>query len=226
MNLLLAQLFGIGLAAALAGPALPGVLAYLMTLNRRPLLAGTAFLLGATSVALLFCLLALAVLGALVSKATLDQATNVIFIFLGIVFLYGGLKAWLSRGLAQDATAPSRLQRATQGGAAQLLLVGAIAQVVNSDALIVLLPGVDAVDTAGLAWAQQAAALVFLVLVLLIFGWTVVVVAALGGKPARALLSRFGDWLRAHERAVSAVTGVVIGLLFLLKGLAGVRGGG
>jgi threonine/homoserine/homoserine lactone efflux protein len=225
MNILLAQLFGIGLAAALAGPALPGVLAYLMSVNRRPLLAGTAFLFGAASVALLFCILGLVLLGAVISKALLHQATNVIFVLLGIVFLYVGLKAWLSRNHAQGDTAPSRLQRATQGSAAQLLLVGAVAQVVNSDALIVLLPGVDVIDTAGLAWPQEAAALVFLVIVLLMFAWTVVVVAALGGKPAMVLLSRFGAWLRAHERTASAVTGVVIGVLFLLSGLAGLRGG-
>jgi hypothetical protein len=30
------------------------------------------------------------------SKTVLHQATNVIFILLGIVFLYVGLKAWLS----------------------------------------------------------------------------------------------------------------------------------
>jgi hypothetical protein len=225
MNVLLPQLFGIGLAAALAGPALPGVIAYLMSVNRRPLLAGAAFLFGAASFALLFCILALALLGDLISRTVLDQATNVIFIVLGIVFLYVGLKAWLSRSQAQEDAASSRLQRATQGSIAQLLLFGAVAQVVNSDALIVLLPGVDAIDTAGLTWEQDAAALIFLVLVLLLFGWTVVVVAALGGKPAMGLLSRFGTWLRTHERTVSAVTGVVIGVLFLLRGMAGLRGG-
>ena len=72
---------------------------------------------------------------------------------------------------------------------------------------MVLLLGVDAIDSARLAWAQEVAALVFLIIVLLIFGWTVVVVAALGEKPALGLLSRFGNWLRAHERPVSAVTG-------------------
>jgi threonine/homoserine/homoserine lactone efflux protein len=138
-------------------------------------------------VALLFCILALAILGAMTSKTVLHQAMNVIFILLGIVFLYVGLKAWLSRSQVQGDTAPSRLQRATQGSVAHLL--------------------------------------VFLVIVLLIFGWTVVVVAALGGKPAIGLLSRFGNWLRAHERPVSAMTGVVIGLLFLLRGLASLRGG-
>jgi hypothetical protein len=38
--------------------------------------------------------------------------------------------------------------------------------------------------------------------------------------PTLRLLSRLGDWLCAHERAVSAVTGVVIGAIFILRGRA------
>jgi hypothetical protein len=99
-----------------------------------------------------------------------------------------------------------------------------VAQVVNSDALIELLPGVDAIDIAGLGRARDAAALVFLAIVLLLLGWVTVAAAALGGAPGRRLLSRFGGWLRTHERTVSAVAGVVIGMLFLPRGLAGLRG--
>ena len=65
--------------------------------------------------ALLFCILTLAILGAMTSKTVLHQATNVIFILVGIVFIYVGLKAWLSRSQAQGDTVPSRLQRATKG---------------------------------------------------------------------------------------------------------------
>ncbi len=96
---------------------------------------------------------------------------------------------------------------------------------INSDALIVLLPGVDAIDTADLGRPQEVAALVFLVLALVMFG-SATLSAALGGKPAMHLLSRFGTWLRAHERTVRAVTGIVLGMLFVLKGATGLRSAG
>jgi hypothetical protein len=140
------------------------------------------------------------------------------------VFLYIGLKAALTRPSAQGDAAPGLLQRSAQGTVGELLLFGAVAQVVNSDALIVLLPGVRIIATAGLGLAQAAAALVFLVAVLLLPAWLPVAATAAARKPALRLLSRLDDWLRAHERAVSAVTGVGIGAIFILRGWAGLRG--
>jgi hypothetical protein len=96
-----------------------------------------------------------------------------------------------------------------------------VAQVANSDALMVTLPAQRAIAAMGLAWAQQLVAVLFLVTVLLMPAWLPVVATAVAPKPAMRVLSALGAWLRTHERMVNIATGLGIGGIFLLRGLTG-----
>jgi cytochrome c biogenesis protein CcdA len=220
MNTLYRDLLWIGLLAMLAGPLIPGVVAYVMSLNRRPLLAGVAFALGAAAIALLFSMLAIAILA---TTTTSGKAQYTLFIVMGLVLLFFGLKAWLTPPADEERAAAGRLQRLAEGGVGAVLLLGAITQIVNSDALIVLLPGLDAIASAGIGRAQQALAMGFLVAVLLLPVWLPVGATAIAPKPTMRRLSALGTWLRRHERAVNVLAGVGIGGLFLLRGVAGLR---
>jgi len=94
MNGLYAELLWVGLLATLAGPLVPGVVAYIMSLNRTPVLAGAAFTLGAALVAVLFSVVAILILS---TTTTSGKGQYIIYTVLGLVFLGFGLKAWASR---------------------------------------------------------------------------------------------------------------------------------
>ena len=116
---------------------------------------------------------------------------------------------------------PGGLQRLAAGSVGGLFLFGMVAQIANSDALMVTLPAQRAIAAAGLAWIQQLAAVLFLVTVLLLPAWLPVLATALWPKPAMRVLSALGAWLRTHEWMVNIATGLGIGGIFLLRGLTG-----
>jgi threonine/homoserine/homoserine lactone efflux protein len=217
---LLLSLVPYGLAAALAAPAAAVVAALILGKAQRPLLGGVAFVAGAALLEAVFAALILALMeasGSFTSGADIDGWIDAI---LGLIFIGIGVAAvFQTESPEKEAAQRARIERLAGSRVSKLVVVGAIVQVINSDALAIMGGGLKEIAIADVTVGQEVLAVGCLMLFMLLPYYVPVVMYAVAPRRSGLLLRRFSDWLLAHSRPVEMITGLVLGGVFLWKGI-------
>jgi hypothetical protein len=218
---LLVDVLPYGLAAAAAAPAAAVVTALILAESPRPQLSAWVFTAGAL---LLDLVLMAAALG-LASATGYDgkgDAGAIVDVVLGALFLALAIVAVFSRESPEkEAAQRERIQRAAGGGIGTMIALGLVVQVVNFDAIAVFGGALKEVIAADVSTAEATVAIAFALAVMLIPYWGPAALNA--ASPARAgpLLRRMSGWILGHSRPLEIWVGLLFGVAFLVKGIAG-----
>jgi threonine/homoserine/homoserine lactone efflux protein len=218
---LLAALIPYGLAAAAAAPAAAVVSALVLGQAKRPVGGALFFVAGALA---LDVVVSVVLLGIFEASGKFTEGADIgawIDAILGGIFVLIGVFAiFQTESPEKTAARRARIERLTSSGPARLLLLGVAVQIVNSDSLAVLGGGLKEVAIADVSVAGEVVGVAWVLLLMLLPYYVPVVMYAVAPQRASVLLRSFSDWLFEHSRVVEIVTGLVLGGLFLWKGLA------
>jgi threonine/homoserine/homoserine lactone efflux protein len=210
-----------GLAAAIAAPAAAVVAAFVVAQAKHPVIGGVAFVAGALVLDVLVAALVLALMessGEFTSDADIDGWIDAV---LGVIFIGIGAAAFFQTESPEKEVAQrARIEDLAGSRLAKLVLVGAIVQIVNSDALAIMAGGLKEVAVAGVTVGEEVIAVGWLLLLMLLPYYLPIVMYAIAPERSSVMLGRFCDWLLAHSRPVEIVTGLVLGGIFLLTGIS------
>jgi hypothetical protein len=218
MDHVIRDLTPIALAAVFAAPVAVVISGMVMSAAPKPLAAGSAFVLGAALIALVFDGVAVAIFRHVGVQAH-SEAKATIETLLGLLFIVDGLRALIVRRHG-DGGPRERLRSIAARGWLALLLAGAAIQLVNIDALTISLAGAQTIAFGDLQLGGRVLALVYLVALMLILYWLPLLAYLLARGHTERALHWLDGWFAAHERLVEAGTGLIIGAAFLYAGLA------
>ena len=222
MGDLLVALIPYGLAAALAAPASAIVSALVLGQAKRAILSATMFVLGAF---ILDGLVAVVILSLMEASGQFTNGADIadwVDALLGFIFVGIGITAvFQTESPEKSAAQRARIEGLIRAGYKKLFLLGIIVAIVNSDSLAVMAGGLKEIAISDVAAGTVVVALVWLLLLVLLPYYVPILMVAVSPKRSTALLKRFGDWLLEHSRMLEIVTGLVLGGLFLWKGLTG-----
>jgi threonine/homoserine/homoserine lactone efflux protein len=218
---LLLSLIPYGIAAAIAAPAAAVVAALILGQARRPILGGTAFVSGAVILDAVFAAVILALMeasGQFTSGADIDGWIDTI---LGVIFIGIGVAAvFQTQSPEKEAAQRARIEKLTASRVGKLVVLGVVVQIINSDALAIMGGGLKEIAIADVTVGQEVLAVAWLMALVLLPYYVPVVMYAVSPRRSTVLLRRFSDWLLANARIVEMITGLVLGGIFLWKGLA------
>jgi threonine/homoserine/homoserine lactone efflux protein len=221
MGELLVALIPYGLAAALAAPASAIVSALVLGQAKRAILSASMFVLGAF---ILDGLVAVVILSLMEASGQFTDGADIaawVDALLGVIFVGIGISAvFQTESPEKSAAQRARIEGLISSGYKKLFVLGVIVAIVNSDSLAVMSGGLKEIAISDVAAGAVAVALVWLLLLVLLPYYVPILMVAVSPKRSTALLKRFGDWLLGHSRMLEIVTGLVLGGLFLWKGLA------
>ena len=221
MGDLLLSLVPYGIAAALAAPAAAVVAAFILGKAQRPLLGSSAFVAGAAVLDAVFALVILVLMessGQFTAGADIDGWIDAL---LGVIFIGIGISAvFQTQTPEKEAAQRARIEKLTASRVGKLVVLGVVVQVINSDALAIMGGGLKEIAIANVSVGQEILAVVWLMLLMLLPYYVPTVMYVVAPGRAAILLRRFSEWLLANSRVVEIVTGLVIGGIFLWKGLA------
>ena len=216
-----ALLEALPLALGIAASPFPVVPAVLLLFSPRPRAAGGSFLAGWFGALLVATALTAAVSSAVErSEESPTWVSWVRLVLAGVLFLVAA-RQWRSRGAAEEPGWMRTLGEATPSTAARL---GVLLSVANPKVLVLAAAGGLSVGAADLGVGRSAVALVLftgLASVSVALPW---LLHLLRGERILGPLGRVRDWLLVHNAAVVAVVLLVLGVLLLAEGLAGLGG--
>jgi hypothetical protein len=206
----------VAVGAAVAASPLAFTSSVVLLGSRRPLGNGWAFASGWTTSVAVFAVLigaAGAKVGASASGPSSTAAT--VELVLGILLILAGGYAGLTRRRS-PAGEPRWLAAVDRISPVVAFLLGALLPTWG-----MIAPAVSAIDGAGLSTGLVAALLVVFVLVASTSVIGPALLYTVRRQRAAATLARARAWVTAHNRSITAVVLVVLGLLFSVDGLTG-----
>lgn len=220
MGSLLVSLVPYGLAAAAAAPAAAVFAALVLSQAKRPVMAGWVFVAGAAGFDALFAVIVLGIYDAMGVDTTSDLG-DWIDVALGALFLLIGLVALFSKDSPEkDEKRRARATELASSDLKKLVVVGVVVQLVNADALAVAAGGLKEIAIAEVSTAETLMATFFLFALVLVVYYLPVVLYGISPTWTAPRLEAFSEWLFGHSRPVEIVTGLVLGSVFLVKGLS------
>jgi len=119
-----------------------------------------------------------------------------------------------------DAPPPGWMRRITTISTGQAFLFGVILAC-SIRYLLIFLSGVALIDETGVTPAQGTIALLVLITLTLFFQIILVSLYVSNARRARVQLSALMEWLTRHNRVIMTILFLVLGVIFLVKGLNG-----
>jgi Sap, sulfolipid-1-addressing protein len=218
MVVLLGQIIPIGLILALGPTRIMSTI--LLLTSAHPLRNALAFLGGVASVYLFVGGVTLLFFGRTLSD--LNSGTIIIDAILIIAGVFLLVLAARSFFIAPDPDAPPPgwMQRVTSLSAGHAFLFGVVLAF-SIRYLLIFLSAVALIYDAGVSPIQGTIALLVLVTLTLLFQIILVALYAANAKRARVQLSALMDWLNQHNRVIMTALFLILGIIFLVKGLNG-----
>lgn len=215
---LVGQIIPIGLLLALGPTRIMSTI--LLLTSARPLRNALAFLGGVASVYLVVGVLTLVFFGQILSD--LSNGTIIIDAILVLAGVFLLILAARSFFIAPNPDAPpSRwMRRITSISTGQAFLFGVILAF-SIRYLLIFLSGVALIDETGVTPTQGTIALLVLITLTLLFQIILVALYVANAKRARVQLSALMGWLNQHNRVVMTALFLVLGIIFLFKGVQG-----
>jgi Sap, sulfolipid-1-addressing protein len=215
---LLGQIIPIGLLLALGPTRIMSTI--LLLTSARPMRNALAFLGGLASLYLAVGGGALLFFGRTLSDlSTGTIIIDAILVVAGVFLLVLATRRFF---LAPDPDAPPPqwMQRLTSISAGQAFLFG-IALACSIRYLLIFLSGVALIYETEVSPGQGALALLILVTLTLLCQIIPVSLYVVNSKRARVQLSALMDWLNQHNRVIMTALFLVLGIIFLVKGVNG-----
>jgi hypothetical protein len=220
MGSLLVQMALYGLAAAAAAPIALVLSALILAQSERPVPSVWVFTAGAALLDAVMIAIALALYNAS-DLGSGGDASAILDILLGALFLGVGIVAIFSHESPEkDAKQRQRALGMASSPLPKMLVMGVLVQVINIDAIAVFGVGLKEVVVADVSTAQAVVAVLFGLALMLIGYYGPAVAYQLFRARAEPLLGAMSEWIMGHARPLEIVTGGVLGLVFLRKGLA------
>jgi hypothetical protein len=215
---LLGQIIPIGLLLALGPTRIMSTI--LLLTSARPMRNALAFLGGVASVYLVVGAITLLFFGRTLSD--LNSGTIIIDAILIVAGVFLLVLAARSFFIAPDPDAPPPgwMQRITSISTGQAFLFGVILAC-SIRYLLIYLSGVALIYETGVSPSQGAIALLVLILLTLLCQILLVALYAVNSSRARAQLSALMEWLNQHNRVIMTALYLVLGVIFLVKGVNG-----
>jgi hypothetical protein len=219
MGSLLAQMALYGLAAAAAAPIALVLSALILAQSKRPVASVWLFSAGAALLDVVVIAIALVLYNASDLQSGGDGSA-ILDCLLGALFLGVAIMAVFSHESPEkDAKQRERAMRIASAPPPRMLVMGIVVQVINIDAIAVFGVGVKEVAVADVSTAEAAVAILFGLALLLLGYYGPVVMFQLFRARAEPMLRAMSEWIMGHARPLEIVTGGVLGLVFLAKGL-------
>lgn len=215
-----AQMAGYGLAAAVAAPLALVISCLILAQSKRPVLSVWIFSAGAAVLAVAVLVIVAAVFGESDSLVRHDLST-ILGIVLGAIFLLLGVIPIFQRETPErEAKRQKEAANVASSAPPRMLLMGALLQVINFDAIAVFGAGVKEVAVADVSPGAAAGAFFVGLALMLVFYYGPAIIYVLFRARAEPPLRAMSQWLIRHARPLEVVTGIVIGALFLWHGIA------
>jgi hypothetical protein len=218
MGILLGQIVPIGLLLALGPTRIMSTI--LLLTSARPMRNALAFLGGVASLYLVVGVITLLFFARTLSDLITGTVIIDAIVVVAGVFLLGLAARSFFIAPNPDAPPPGWMQRITTLSPGQAFLFGNILAL-SVHYLLIFLSGVALIDETGVTLLQGAIAL--LVLIMLTLLWQVVLVSlyVANAERARVQLSALMEWLNQHNRVIMTALFLILGIIFLFKGVQG-----
>jgi hypothetical protein len=215
---LLGQIIPIGLLLALGPTRIMSTI--LLLTSARPLRNALAFLGGVASLYLVIGGGALVFFGRPLSDLSAGTLIiDAILVVVGIFLLVLAARSFV-RAPAPDAPPPRWTQRVTALSAGHAFVWGVLLAC-SLRYLLIYLSAVALIYETGVSPPQGALALLVLVTLALLFQISLVALYAANSRRARTQFSALMDWLNQHNRVIMTALFLLLGIIFLLKGVNG-----
>lgn len=217
---LLGQIIPIGLVLALGPTRIMSTI--LLLTSPRPMRNTLAFLGGVAGVYLVVGFITLVFFGRTLSDlSTGTVIIDAILIAAGVFLLVLAARSFFIAP-DPDAPPPRWMQRLTTLSAGQAFLFGAVLAV-SIRYLLLFLSGVALIYDAGVSPGRGAIALLSLITLTLLWPIILVSLYAANATRARVWLATLMDWLNQHNRVIMTALFLILGILFLFKGVNGLN---
>lgn len=215
---LLGQIVPIGLLLALGPTRIMSTI--LLLTSARPMRNALAFLGGVASLYLVVGAITLLFFGRTLSD--LSTGTIIIDAILVVAGVFLLVLAARSFFIAPhpDAPPPGWMQRVTTISTGQAFLFGIILAC-SIRYLLIFLSGVALIYETAVSPSQGAIALLVLITLMLLCQIILVSLYAANAGRARVQLSALMEWLTQHNRVIMTALFLILGIIFLVKGLRG-----
>jgi threonine/homoserine/homoserine lactone efflux protein len=222
VGVLLEQTLPDAVAAMLAAPLVLVVSILIMSTASRPMRNTLLFVAGAAVLDVCLAFLFLTLYGDVgLSSSSINYGAWIDTV-VGVALLVFGIRAGLARRTPADSEAEdARFDKIARSNAKGLLLAGLAAQIINIDALVIMAGGMKEIALTNPLPTQleiALAVLIFVYVMLVPYHLPVELRLVAPGR-ATAFMTGASGFLTRHAPILETVTGVVLGLLFLLKGL-------
>jgi len=212
----------IPVAVAIAVNPVPIIAAIVMTATERPLANGTAYLGALTGVSYAFGAVVIVALHgqALSAGSRSGQIAQVLWLLVGLAFLAAFVVLLARRpkpGRARHE--PGWMRWIGRLGPAGAAVVGVLLVNYEMEA-----PALSDILAAGVSRTAAMGALALFVAVAVCTSFIPIVAHAAAPAAVGGVLARIKDWLARYNRPILAVVFAAIGLLYTVKGLAGLLG--
>jgi hypothetical protein len=215
---LLGQIIPIGLLLALGPTRIMSTI--LLLTSAHPMRNALAFLGGLASLYLAVGGVTLLFFGRTLSDlSTGTIIIDAILIVAGIFLLALAARSFFIAP-DPDAPPPRWMQRITSISTGQAFLFGVVLAC-SLRYLLIFLSGVALIYETGVSPIQGTIALLFLILLTLLCQIIPVSLYAVNARRARVQLSVLMDWLNQHNRVIMTALFLVLGIIFLVKGVNG-----
>jgi Sap, sulfolipid-1-addressing protein len=217
MGSLLGQLIPTAIVGALA--PVPIIVVITLLMSRGGLAKAVGF--GAALVGVFAVIGAVTLATASVNAGSTTKGsavTGTIIAVLGAVFLVMALKQILDTP-DPDAPPPKFMTRLDSMSVAGATVFGLVLALINLKQLGIYVAGVSLIVQADVSTAQGWVALVILLVVIQLGVIAPIVGYVLARDRATRMLQGFRVWLVGHNRVISIVLGLVVGVWFLIKGV-------
>jgi hypothetical protein len=217
---LLAAIIPLGLAGAIVPTRI--LVGILLLTSQKPLKHSLAYLAGLTSLYLAIGFLALYWMGSLQAShhATGDRGAIVMASFQvlgGAVFILIGFRALVRSD--PDAPPPAWTQRIATMSVGAAFALGLLLAL-GLKLLMILVTADTLIVDAHLGFVARICVLLLLVALMLLGEIIPIGVYARNPVAAHTWLSRLSEWLKTHNRTITVVLSLVLGVAFLMKGLS------
>ena len=152
------------------------------------------------------------------STDTGSAVTGTIIAVLGVLFLVIAVKQWVGAP-DPDAPPPKFMAALDSMSAGKAIVLGLIIAVINVKQLGIFIGGVVQIVASDVSTAQRWIALVVLLVIVQIGVIAVIGADVVAPNWATRQLQRLQAWLVHNNRVIGIVLGLVVGVLFVVKGV-------
>jgi len=187
-----------------------------------------ALLIGGTLTRLLQILLFNSIFGA---SPTADESAygaspiaSTLFLFIGIVFLIAGVKAYLKQPDSDD-DAPSKLTGMIGSlSPLRIFLLGAGWVLISPKLWAFTLSAISTISYANLGQVETILLYLFYLIGSVSFSIIVVIMSVIQPDKTKAAIGRFQIWLESNMRPIKIVFSAIFGVIFVYLGVSGLIG--